>query len=216
MLRVPHRDLASHEPEVPKRVLQYASAAVTAAVTATGTAAATKGRRVALSVCAARERQRLVRRRVCQPHLQAQRSTATCAPGWRQKPGECPRACVHARARSAAASDVEMKLCQAGADEMLRDNARSRAVGSAWRRSAPSHRRLEQRRRQASGACAPGRLTVRRPARRPHRDIRVLRCTRRQGAVLVCNLVLVCRAAVGAAGAKGAGAVPSQNGTARI
>ena len=101
----------------------------------------------------------------------AQRSTATCAPGWRQKPGECPRACVHARARSAAAADVEMKLCQAGADEMLRDNARSRAVGSAWRRSAPSHRRLEERRRQASGACAPSRLTGRRPAHRPHRDI---------------------------------------------
>jgi hypothetical protein len=51
--------------------------------------------------------------------------------------------------------------------------------GSAWRRSAPSHRRLEQRRRQASGACAPSRLTGRRPARRPRRDIRVRRCTRR-------------------------------------
>ena len=75
---------------------------------ATVTAAATKGRRVALSVCAARERQRLVRRRVCQPHLQAQRSTATCAHGWRQKPGECPRAFM--RARSAVAADVEMKL----------------------------------------------------------------------------------------------------------
>jgi hypothetical protein len=82
---------------------EYASAAVTAAVTATVTAAAAKGRRVALSVCAARERQRLVRRRVCQPYLQAQRSAAqhgyvrarlaTEARGV----SACVRACMRAR-----------------------------------------------------------------------------------------------------------------------
>ena len=72
-------------------------------------------------------------------------------------------------------------------------------------------------RRQASGACAPSRLTGRRPAHRPRR-VATFVCyavlARRCGFRLVRNLTRA-EAAVGAAGAKGAGgsAVAKRHGT---